>query len=85
MIHANRLVRDKLRFDIWGYITRQNPNYNLILAILIYSMLTLVVSIVLAIIYDKIFSSVVRKIFESMYNTVCIFYKKLENKILRLK
>lgn len=40
MIHTNRLVRDKLRFDIFEYIAKRSPNYNLILVILIYSVVT---------------------------------------------
>lgn len=85
VIHCNRVIRDCVRFTIFGAIRRNYGYDNLVLWVLLYSLVSFVVSLVLAIAYNSILKKYVNIIFEKLGGLVSALYGKLSDVILKLK
>ncbi len=85
LIHCNRVIRDCVRFTVFGAIRTHFGYDNLVLWVLIYSIVCFVASTILAIIYNTFLRKPVNRIFEKLGRLVSVLYGKLTDLILRLK
>lgn len=61
IIHCNRIVRDYLRFDIFGYILNEYTYDNLLAWVIVYSVVSMVLGTFLAILYNESLGRLIRK------------------------
>lgn len=77
MIHCNRIIRDYVRFDIFGIILSRYSYRYLIGWILLYAVITLVGSLVIAMLYKKTLQPIANKMSCFIYNQVKWMYSRL--------
>ncbi len=85
LIHCNRVIRDCVRFTIYGAIKTHFGYDNLVLWILIYSIICFIASTILAVIYNLLLRKPINKVFEKIGGLISLVYGKLVNLILKLK
>ncbi|SCY26979.1 hypothetical protein SAMN05660668_02000 [Pseudobutyrivibrio sp. AR14] len=84
VIQCNRILRDYVRFDIYDYIY-QNYSYDgLVLWVLIYAVITLVISIIIGKIYLASVGKLVRLLFNKIVDCFIKIYYKLEAYIFKI-
>jgi len=83
VIHCNRIIRDYVRFDVFQFILEKYTYSHLLLWVVLYALISLIVGVVLAILYNKTIQKIVHKVFELLEGIAIKIYRKVENILIK--
>lgn len=84
VIHCNRIVRDYVRFDVFDYILTKYSYEHILLWVLVFAIISLMITSILAFIYMKCIHEKIKKICDMLFikiNPVCV---KIEEWLLNI-
>lgn len=84
MIHTHKIMREYVRFDIFGYIQEKYSFDWILLWLLVFFVFNVVSATLLAVFYDKVFKKYVHFIFEKLTDGVLIIYRPIEKWLTKI-